>query len=131
MLERTYTKEEWTRALRELSGKYRVFVPVKQAQFHAFKVLEEGKEPDFTYSNTHLSAKGILYPPSERMFECRLDEKDPAGNVYREAEKDYTPQAVVGIRPCDAQGFEIVKRNFYGFVKSPRHAFRSWFDTSP
>ncbi|MEW6667575.1 MAG: 4Fe-4S dicluster domain-containing protein [Thermodesulfobacteriota bacterium] len=112
MLERRYSKQEWIGALRGLSGKYRVYVPVKQGELHVFEVLKEGMEPDFTYSNTRLSAKGILYPPSERMFECSLDEKGPEGNIYKEPKKDYSPQAVVGIRPCDAQGLEIVKRNF-------------------
>jgi ferredoxin len=46
------------------------------------------------------------------MFEVNLDEKAPEGNIYREAAKDYSPRAVVGIRPCDAHGFGIVKRNF-------------------
>jgi sulfhydrogenase subunit beta (sulfur reductase) len=112
MRELVYTKEEWVKALKDLSGKQRIFVPVKQAQFHVFEVLEEGKEPDFTYLNARLSPKGILYPPSERLFECSLDEKGPEGNLYRETKKDYGPQAIVGIRPCDVRGFEIVKRNF-------------------
>jgi ferredoxin len=46
------------------------------------------------------------------MFECTLDEKDPNRNIFREAEKDRTPIAIVGIRPCDAHGFQIVGRNF-------------------
>ena len=112
MLERVYTKKEWTEALEGLRSAYRIFVPVKEGDFHNFRALQNGVQPGFEFQNTRLSPKGILYPPSERMFECDLAEKAAEGNVYRETGKDYPPQAIVGIRPCDAQGFQIVKRNF-------------------
>jgi len=112
MRERVYSKREWKEILRGLAKKNRVYIPVKEGDIHAFRELEEGKEPDFSFSNTRLSPKGIVYPPSERMFEVSLDEKDPDANIYREAAKEYSPQILVGIRPCDARGFQIVKRNF-------------------
>jgi len=112
MQERVYTKAEWAEVLKGLCSRYRVFVPVDVGGIHLFQALEDGIEPDFAYQNTRLSPKGIVYPPSERMFEVSLEEKDPDANIYREAEKDYTPQALVGIRPCDAQGFQLVRRNF-------------------
>jgi sulfhydrogenase subunit beta (sulfur reductase) len=112
MLEKSFTKEEWTRALKGLRASYRVFVPVKEGDFHLFRVLDEEKTPDFNYQNTRVSPKGVAYPQSERMFEVNLDEKDPDANIYKESVKDRSPRAVVGIRPCDAHGFQIVKRNF-------------------
>jgi sulfhydrogenase subunit beta (sulfur reductase) len=112
MRERVYSKREWEEVLKGLAKTTMVYVPVKEGDIHAFRVLEEGKKPDFAYQNTRLSPKGIVYPPSERMFEVSLDEKDPDANIYREAVKEVPPQILVGIRPCDAQGFQIVKRNF-------------------
>jgi sulfhydrogenase subunit beta (sulfur reductase) len=112
MLEKSFTKEEWPKALRELQSSYRLFVPVKEGDFHIFRILDESRAPDFSHQNTRLSAKGIVYPQSERMFECSLDESQEGANIYKEAEKDYTPQAIVGIRPCDAQAFKLVKKNF-------------------
>lgn len=112
MISKTFTKEEWIRALESLKDSYRIFVPVKQGDFHWFMLMEEGKEPDFDYQNTRLSPKHVLYPQSERMFEYTVDEKDPGYNLMEEAEKDFSPQAIVGIRPCDAQGFQIVRVNF-------------------
>jgi sulfhydrogenase subunit beta (sulfur reductase) len=112
MLERTFTKPGFDAGLRELRESYRILVPVKEGDFHVFRPLDEGKEADFSYQNTRLSPKGVVYPQSERMFDVKLDEKDPEGNLYRESRKDYSPRAVVGIRPCDAHGFQIVKRNF-------------------
>jgi sulfhydrogenase subunit beta (sulfur reductase) len=46
------------------------------------------------------------------MFECLSNHEDPEACILKEAPKEYTPQAIVGIRPCDAHAFEIVKRNF-------------------
>ena len=54
----------------------------------------------------------MVYPQSERMFEYTLDENESDAHVLKESEKDYTPRAIVGIRPCDAHGFDIVKINF-------------------
>ena len=112
MRELTFSKPAWIEALRKLRESYQIFVPVKEGDFHLFRPLDDTKDPDFSYQNTRLSPKGVVYPQSERMFEVNLDEKAPEGNVYRESVKEYSPRAVVGIRPCDAHGFQIVKRNF-------------------
>lgn len=112
MTEKRYSKPSWIAALRTLRDAYQIFVPVKEGDFHLFERLEDAKDPDFNYQNTRLSPKGLVYPQSERMFEVNLDRKDPEANIYKETGKDYSPRAVVGIRPCDAHGFHIVKRNF-------------------
>lgn len=112
MTEKLFGKEEWGKVLKGLRKAYRVFVPVKEGDYHNFVLLGEGKNPGFDFQNTRLSAKGIIYPESMRVFEYSLDEKDPEAHVLKESEKDYSPVAVVGVRPCDAHAFEIVERNF-------------------
>lgn len=112
MQEKSFTREEWIEALKGLQDSYRIYVPVKDGDFHHFKILDGSKAPDFTYQNTRLSPKGIVYPQSERMFEYTLDEKEPDVNLYKEVSKDDSPKAIVGIRPCDAQAFALVRRNF-------------------
>ncbi|MCD6561295.1 MAG: 4Fe-4S dicluster domain-containing protein [Deltaproteobacteria bacterium] len=112
MTDKIFTKQEWIEALKGLQDTYRILVPVKDGDFHSFKSLEEGKEPDFNYLNSRLSPKSLVFPQSERMFEYSLDEKDPDVNILKESQKDYSPQAIVGIRPCDAHAFQIVKLNF-------------------
>lgn len=112
MSDKLFTKEEWDETLSGLKEFYRVIVPVKDGDFHNFKPLAEGVRPNFDFQNTRLSPKGAVYPQSERMFEYSLDESDPEAHVLKESAKDYGPQAVVGIRPCDAHALEIVKRNF-------------------
>ena len=91
---------------------YRLFGPVKVEKFHDFKELGKGEFPDLHFSNTRLSPKSIVYPQSEIMFEYSLDEKDPDHHIMKDAAKNYSPRAVLGIRPCDASAFLLVKRNF-------------------
>jgi sulfhydrogenase subunit beta (sulfur reductase) len=112
MTAKTFTKEEWIKALERLREAYRIFVPVKEGDFHEFKVMEEGTKPDFNYQNTRLSPKSVVYPQSERLLETTVDESHREENIYSESSKEYPPQAIVGIRPCDAHGFQIVKVNF-------------------
>ena len=112
MSSKIFKKEEWMKALAGLAEKYRLFVPVKDGDFHGFMAFGDGKRPDFDFQNTRLSPKALVYPQSERMFEYSLDKTDPDTDILKESPKDYSPQAIVGIRPCDAHAFQIVRLNF-------------------
>jgi len=112
MKERVFTKKEWDKALRELSKSQKIFVPAKEKNFHNFTVLDDSVEPDFDFQNTRLSPKSVVFPQSERMFEYTLDENSPDAHILKEAPKDFPPQAIIGIRPCDAHAFQIVNVNF-------------------
>ncbi len=112
MTNKIFAKKEWVKALEGLAYTYRIFVPVKDGDFHIFKFLEKGETPIFDYQNSRLSPKSLVYPQSERMFEYSLGESDPEANIMKDSGKDYSPQAIVGIRSCDAHGFYIVRRNF-------------------
>jgi sulfhydrogenase subunit beta (sulfur reductase) len=124
MTAKTFTKDEWMKGLEGLQETYKIFVPVKEGDFHEFKVMEEGTRPDFNYQNTRLSPKSVVYPQSERMLEAGVDESQPDANIYRESPKTISPQAIVGIRPCDAHGFQIVKVNF----DNPEYQDRWWVE---
>jgi len=112
MTQKVFPKDKWIEVLDSLKDTYKIFVPVKDGDFHSFKSLDNGKRPDFDYQNTRLSPKSLVYPQSERMFEYSLDKNDPDANLLKESTKDYFPQAIVGIRPCDAHAFQIVRLNF-------------------
>ena len=105
-------KENWADGLKKLSETYRLFGPVKEDDFHNFKLLEAGQLPDLSCLNTRLSPKSIIYPQTEVMFEYSLDENQEDHHILKEVDKDYSPQAVIGIRPCDARAFALVKLNF-------------------
>jgi len=107
-----FTKEEWVKALEDLRDSSGIIVPVRDGDFHSFKPMENGTKPDFDFQNSRLSPKSAIYPQSERMFEYNLDENDPQAHILKESPKDFFPQAIVGIRPCDAFSFQMVKINF-------------------
>jgi len=112
MTYKVFGKKDWAETLKAVRASYRVFVPVREGDFHNFRPLEDETIPNFDFFNTRLSPKSIVYPQSERMFECLTDPESPEKGVLKESAKDYTLQAIVGVRPCDAQAFQIVKRNF-------------------
>ncbi|MDM8521749.1 4Fe-4S dicluster domain-containing protein [Desulfococcaceae bacterium HSG8] len=105
-------KKDWAGGLGKLSDAYRLFGPVKDKDVSDFKELAAGELPDFDFLNTNLSAKSAVFPQNEVMFEYSLDESQEDHHIMKEPEKDYSPRAVIGIRPCDAAAFLLVKRNF-------------------
>lgn len=105
-------KKEWGQGFGKLNGTYRLFGPVKDKEFHNFKELGKGELPDFEFLNTRLSPKSMVFPQTEAMFDYSLDEAEPDHHIMKEAVKDYSPRAAMGIRPCDAAAFLLVKRNF-------------------
>ena len=105
-------KENWAAGLDKAAASYRLLGPVKEEAFHNFKALGKGELPDLTCLNTRLSPKSLIYPPSETMFEYSLDESREDHHIMKEIEKDYSPQAIIGIRPCDAKAFILVGKNF-------------------
>ena len=46
------------------------------------------------------------------MLEFSLDESREDHHQMRAVAKDYSPRAVLGLRPCDAKAIELVKLNF-------------------
>ena len=105
-------KSQWATGLNQAAASYRLVGPVKEKEFHSFKPLTNGAQPDFSCLNTRLSPKAIIYPQSEVMFDYSLDESRDDHHRMREAAKDYSPRAVLGIRPCDAKAFLLVRLNF-------------------
>ena len=106
------SKDDWSNGLALLADSYRLFGPLKEDKFHNFKELAKGELPDFGYLNSRLSPKSIIYPQSEVMFEYSLDESAEDHHIMKEVDKDYSPRAVIGIRPCDAKAFVLVNHNF-------------------
>jgi ferredoxin len=108
----TIDKQIWATGLERLAESFRLFGPLEDKEFHNFRALAKGQMPDLNFLNTRLSAKALVLPQSESMFEYTLDAKSEKHHILQETEKDYSPRAVIGIRPCDAAAFVLVKNNF-------------------
>ena len=106
------SKENWSQGLASLAASYRLFGPVKEAEFHSFKQLDSGQAPDLSCLNTRLSPKSIIYPQSQALLEYSLDESRDDHHIMKEVNTDYSPRAIIGIRPCDAKAFVLVGLNF-------------------
>ena len=105
-------KQNWAPGLETLADTYTLIGPVNQGQFHEFKELTKGELPDFNFLNTRVSAKSLVHPQTKAMFTYNLDETREDHHIMKDVNKDYPPRAVIGIRPCDAKAFLLVKRNF-------------------
>jgi sulfhydrogenase subunit beta (sulfur reductase) len=108
----TITKTELKQGLTALAKGYKLFGPVTEKSYSIFKELENGQEPDFSFQNTRVSPKAIIFPQSEDMFTYTLDKTKEDANQAKVAPKDYSPRVVFGIRPCDAKAISLVRMNF-------------------
>ena len=115
-------KNEWAAGIEKLKTSFELFGPVKGNNGYKFSVLGENEVPDLTCANTQLSPKSIVYPQSEVMFKYSLDENKEDAHMLKAISKEPTPRAIIGIRPCDAAAFLLVKRNF----DSPEYTDPYW-----
>ena len=105
-------KENFTGVIEQLMGRYRVYAPVKEGCGHGFAPLDNAEKADLGFSNTRLSPKGLFHPQAERMFEYSLAKDDPQAGIVKEAQKDFSPRVLLGVRPCDAKAFDLDDANF-------------------
>ncbi len=105
-------KKQWENGLDSLRASYRLLGPSKEKDYYSFKHLQEGEQPDFSFMNTRLSPKSLLFPQSEAIIEYSLDSHEEDHHVMKAIEADASPRAVLGIRPCDAKAVTLVNLNF-------------------
>lgn len=117
-------KQKWASGVESLSKSYRLFGPMKEDDSHNFKELKKGELPDLAYGNTKLSPKATVFPPSEAMFTYTLDENKADHHILQDVKKDYSPRAVLGMRPCDAKAVSLVRMNF----DTPEYRDPYWMD---
>lgn len=102
----------WQQGLEKLKAAYGLFAPVKTGAAHEFKPLGPGQAADLDFQNTRLSPKGLIYPQTQVMFHYDLNPDQADHHQLHEAPMTDGPRALIGIRPCDADAFLLVRRNF-------------------
>ncbi len=107
-----YTCGEFESAVMKLRSSYKVFAPVRAGRGHEFRELADGECPDFSCRRARVSPKGLVFPQSERLLVYTTDESKPGHHIMEEAPKEFPPQVVVGIHPCDAAAFKLLDVNF-------------------
>ena len=104
-------KQKWSGGLAAAEKAYQLFGPVRQGAVHNFAALAPGQLPDLDCLNTRLSARAVVYPQSEVLFDYTLDDQAPDAHVLKETPAP-APRAAIAVRPCDAYSFLLVRRNF-------------------
>jgi len=105
-------KERFANFLNSLTDSYRLYGPVRQADMVNFVPIRDTTDIDLSFQNTRLSPKSLFLPQSERMFEYSLDPARDDAHILKEVPRDYSPRAVIGVRPCDAKAFKLLDVNF-------------------
>ena len=106
-------KADWSAGLEKSRKSYTLIGPVKEGNNSSkFRELAAGEEPDLSITTTTLSPKSVVFPQSEVMFEYTTDSASPDCNIMKVPQKNYSPKAIVGIRPFDVAAMHIVKMNF-------------------
>ncbi len=108
----TIDKKDWADGIEKSRKTYQLFGPVKEKNGFLIKSLGKDALPDMTYQDSVMSAKSVLFPQSEKMLNTSLDESKDGHHIMNRAPADYSPRAVVGIRPYDAKAIQLLKLNF-------------------
>jgi ferredoxin len=108
----TINKNDWTKGIDKSRETYQLFGPVKDENGCMFKKLDIDVQPDMEYKTSVMSPKSILFPQTEKILTASLNETLEDHHVMKRAEADYSPRAVLGIRPYDAKAVLLVKLNF-------------------
>ncbi len=110
-------KKEWTGGIDKSREKYLLFGPVKDKDVnnrerYIFKQLSLNQFPEMENADTVLSPKSVIFPQTEKILKGSLDPSLPDHHIMKRVEADYSPRAVVGIRPFDAKALTLVNLNF-------------------
>ncbi len=108
----TIDKKDWTKGIDKSRETYQLFGPVTDQNGCQIKALGADIHPQMEYGDSVLSAKSVLFPQSEKILNANLDETAQDHHIMKRADTDYSPRAVVGIRPFDAKAIQLVKMNF-------------------
>lgn len=105
-------KKDWNNGIDKSREKYLLLSPVKDKENYVFGRLPNDQFPDMACMDTVLSPKSILFPQTEKMLQTSLDPSVDDHHIMKRVETDYSPRAVIGIRPYDAKALTLMNLNF-------------------
>ena len=108
----TIDKKDWAKGIDSSRETYALFGPAKEENGILIKNLGADEQPLMDYQDSVLSPKSVMFPQSEMILKTTLDESKEDHHIMKRVDTDYSPRAVVGIRPFDAKAIQLVKMNF-------------------
>ena len=108
----TINKAAWNEGLDRVRSGYALVGPTSTGDGLAFRELDPTEYPVMDGTQTNLSPKSVVFPPSQVMMTCSLKPGDAQQNIYESVPINTAPRAVVGIRPNDAKAISLLRLNF-------------------
>lgn len=105
-------KKNWSEGLRKSKKIYQLFGHIKDENGCFIRTLDDDKMPDMQCSNSIMSAKSVLFPQTESILDATLDTSSKDHHIMKRVQKQYSPRAVVGIKPYDAKAIQLLRLNF-------------------
>jgi len=105
-------KNNFKQGVDKARKEYQLFGPAKYKDYYTIRQLDTKEYPTMEYTDSILSAKSVLFPQTEKMLYTTFDESDPDHHIMKRVDADYSPRAVIGIRPYDAKAIELLHLNF-------------------
>jgi len=96
------------------SGNKLVYAPVEKDNMHEFLPITSYKEMSQDYINTVQSAKSVVFPRVEKLFD--IEGTEDRLNLKDKDLKSIPEIVLLGTRPCDAAGFESLESIFGGDI---------------
>ncbi len=108
-------KDNLSKFVSEMIGKYKVFAPVNDNNVTLFKQIKNPKEINLEFTNSKVPPKNLLFCQTETLFKFTPGTK---GKIHP-VDFDNGGRTVFGIRPCDAKSLAILDRVFKGDFEDP------------
>ncbi len=122
MKEKILPKEQVSKFIDEIRKDNKVFAPVRESGFYAFREIKSADEMSLDFRNTKIPPKEIFFPRTEILFSYKKTEN---GIEIIETEAPSATQIIFGIRPCDAKSFLLLDKFFaYGKFDDPYYQRR-------
>ena len=120
----TISKDDFNELVERLAENYQVIAPVKRNGQLVFDFVADPAEVVTSYRGTTLtSPKRFFFPEKEVLFTYRFDGKEVTlYDHLNEVRK--VRRVLVGVRPCDIRGLEVLDKVLIGEYKDPYYAAR-------
>ncbi len=105
-------KTAWASGIARLQASADVFGPQASGPDYEITRLAPNQLPDFRAENTRLSPRHLVQPQSQIMFCYTVNAAKGDAHILKEVPPARQPRILLGVRPCDAAAFLLVKRNF-------------------
>lgn len=99
------SKKDLGKILEAIASKQRLVAPIADRVGVAFAEVDDATEICLEYRNSHMSARGVIFPQCETLLTFDDGAATDAGAAY--------PDTVLfGVRPCDARAFTMLDKVF-------------------